>query len=314
MPAASPPEVVITEFMDQAAVADLRSHHRVLYEPDLVDRPDDLAAALPGARGLVVRNRTRVDASLLDAAPHLEVVGRLGVGLDNIDLAACRARGVAVCPATGANAVAVAEYVMAALLILFRGAYRASARVVAGEWPRTELLGREIAGKRLGLLGLGAIGLEVATRAAAFGMAVAAHDPYRPAGDPAWAHARPVPSVAELLAGSDAVSLHVPLTPETANVVDAAAIAGMPPGAVLVNTARGGIVDEEALVAALRSGHLGGAALDAFAVEPVNEAGGARFAGVPNLLLTPHVAGISVEANRRVSAVTAANVLRVLAG
>ena len=163
-------DIVISEFMDEAAVSDLAGGYEVLYDAGLVDRPADLAAALADARALIVRNRTQVNAALLAAAPRLAVVGRLGVGLDNIDMAACEAHGVAVCPATGANAVAVAEYVIATMLVLLRGAYGATARIVAGEWPRGALIGREAAGRRLGLVGLGGVAREVARRARALDM------------------------------------------------------------------------------------------------------------------------------------------------
>jgi (S)-sulfolactate dehydrogenase len=284
----------------------------VLYDPKLVDDPARLAAAVREARALVVRNRTQVRGALLASAVRLEVVGRLGVGLDNIDVRACEARGIAVYPATGANDLSVAEYVITAALMLLRRAWFATARVAAGEWPRTELMGRELAGKRLGLVGYGAIARVTGRMARDLGMSVAACDPLLPEDHPAWADAlrQPLP---ELLASSDAVSLHVPFTDATRNMLDSKAIAGMKPGAILVNAARGGIVDEAALCAALRSGHLGGAALDVFAREPVDAASGAQFAGLPNLILTPHIAGVTEESNVRVSAVTAEAVARHLA-
>ena len=317
------PKVVISEFMDEAAIAAELAGLDVVYDPGLVDRPEDLAAAAARADALIVRNRTQVRGALLDAARDLTVVGRLGVGLDNIDLPACRARGIAVYPATGANDGAVAEYVIASALLLLRGAYGASAAVAAGAWPRNALMGREIAGKRLGLVGFGAIARETARRAAALGMAVAAHDPFVAADDPAWTQtwtqtwtpaSGPVERTAldALIAGSDVLSLHVPLTDATRGLIDAAALARMPTGAILINAARGGIVDEAAVAAALRSGHLGGAALDVFEREPLDAAAGAVFAGVPNLILTPHIAGVTRESNVRVSAVTAAAVRRHL--
>jgi (S)-sulfolactate dehydrogenase len=304
-------DIVIPEFMDERAVDDLRRDFDVLHDSTLVDCPGDLAAALAESRGLIVRNRTRVDGGLLARAPNLRVVGRLGVGLDNIDLEACNARGIEVCAATGANAATVAEYVIATVLILLRGAFFSSHEVIAGGWPREALVGREVAGKRLGLVGFGGIARSVAERATALGMTVAAHDPYLPPDDPAWAGVTGM-ELPELLGSSDAVSLHVPLSADTRNLIDGTAIAGMRAGAVLVNTARGGVVDEAALVEALRTGRLAGAALDVFASEPLDARTGAVFAGVPNLLLTPHVAGVTEEANLRVSTVTAENVRRVL--
>lgn len=305
------PEIVVTEFMDEEAVRTLEAAFPTLYDPGLVDRREELLARLADCRALVVRNRTRVDRELLAAAPRLEVVGRLGVGLDNIDLEACRARGVEVRPATGANEVAVAEYVIAVMLVLLRGAFTATADVVAGRWPRESLVGREAAGRCLGLVGYGRIARQVAARARALGMTVAAHDPLLPASDPVWAEVARL-GLDELLAAADVVSLHLLLTADTRNLLDRERLARMKPGAVLVNTARGGIVDEKALADALRAGRLGGAALDVFGREPLDAEAGRIFADVPNLILTPHIAGITVESNRRVSEVTARNVLEVL--
>ena len=305
------PEIVISEFMDEAAIRASFAGRDVLYDPKLVDDPARLAAAVRDARALIVRNRTQVRGALLEAATQLQVVGRLGVGLDNIDVTACEAHGIAVYPATGANDLSVAEYVITAALMLLRRAWFASARVAAGEWPRTELMGRELSGKRLGLVGYGAIARVTGRMARGLGMSVAAYDPLLPADHAAWADASPQP-LPELLATSDVVSLHVPLTDATRNMIDAGALAGMRRGAILVNAARGGIVDEAALCAALRSGHLGGAALDVFAREPVDAASGASFVGVPNLILTPHIACVTDESNVRVSAVTAEAVARHL--
>jgi (S)-sulfolactate dehydrogenase len=304
-------DIVISEFMDEQVVREAFTGRDVLYDPKLVDRPEALLAALADARALLVRNRTQVRPALLAAAPRLRVVGRLGVGLDNIDLDACQARGIAVFPATGANDLSVAEYTITAVLLLLRRAWFASDAVIAGQWPRMSSIGREAAGKTLGLIGLGAIARETAQRAIALGMQVCAFDPHLPADSPAWKLARCV-SLDQLLATADAVSLHVPLTAETRRLLDAVRIAAMKRGAILVNAARGGLVDEAALVAALRSGQLGGAALDVFETEPLDTAAGRLFEGVPNLVLTPHIAGVTEESNVRVSSVTAATVLRAL--
>ncbi|MBM3571159.1 MAG: hydroxyacid dehydrogenase, partial [Alphaproteobacteria bacterium] len=237
----------------------------------------------------------------------LEVVGRLGVGLDNIDVAACQARGITVIPATGANDVSVAEYVVAGALMLLRGAYGASARVAAGEWSRNALIGREVAGKTLGLIGFGAIAREVAQRARTLDMKIVASDPYVPGDDPAWSRLH-VESRAldDLLATADVISLHVPLTDETRDLINARRFARVKPTAVLINAARGGVVDEAALAQALRDGRLAGAMLDVFAHEPLP--GGGPLADAPNLILTPHIAGVTAESNERVSALIAAKV------
>lgn len=311
------PDIVITEFMDEDAIREGLKGFDVLYDPKLVDRPEDLARALPDARGLIVRNRTQVRGELLQAAPKLEAVGRLGVGLDNIDVEACKARHVAVFPATGANDLSVAEYVIGTAMMLLRGAYTSTDQVVAGAWPRNKLIGREISGKSLGLVGFGAIAKETARRAVALGMDVYAFDPYvkpdSPAWNQPWGRVEPA-SLDGVIARSDVISLHVPLTPETRNLVGADAIAQMKAGAVLVNAARGGIVDEAAVAQALKAGRLGGAALDVFEEEPVTAGRGSLFAGCPNLILTPHIAGVTAESNVRVSWVTVENVRRHLAG
>lgn len=305
------PEIVISEFMDEAAVDRIRARHETLYDPQLVDRPDDLIAAVAGASAIVVRNRTRVTAALLAAAPGLRCVGRLGVGLDNIDLDACKARDVTVYPASGANDVAVAEYVVTTALALIRRAYTATEDVIAGRWPRQQLIGREGQGKRLGLVGYGSIARQTAARARAFGFSIAAYDPFLPESDAAWADAQRF-DLDDLLRTSDVVSLHVPLTDTTRHMIGADALSAMRPGAVLINSARGGVVDEAALADALRQGKIAGAALDVFETEPLTAEAGRVFAGIANLILTPHIAGVTDESNVRVSRVTADNILRHL--
>jgi (S)-sulfolactate dehydrogenase len=272
---------------------------------------DRLLAALADCRALIVRNRTQVREALLKAAPRLKVVGRLGVGLDNIDVEACNARNIIVRPASGANDLSVAEYVITAALLLRRRAWYATSRLAAGEWPRMELIGGELSGAQLGLIGYGAIARLTACKAAALGMKVAAFDPLLPADHPAWANAARV-SFEEVLAYSDVLSLHTPLTQQTRRMLDETALRRMRKGAILINAARGGIVDEAALAAALASGHLGGAALDVFETEPLSPAAAAVFKGVPNLILTPHIAGVTEESNVRVSDVTARAVIEVL--
>ncbi|MGN5476468.1 hydroxyacid dehydrogenase [Cupriavidus basilensis] len=304
--------ICISEFMDPAAVQALAPGFDVRYEPGWVDQRGALLDALPQADALIVRNRTQVDAALLERAPALRVVGRLGVGLDNIDVTACRDRGIRVIPASGANARSVAEYVVTTAALLLRGAYASSAEVAGGKWPRARLSeGREALGKTLGLVGFGDIGRQAAALAQAFGMRVVAHDPMLSADDPVWS-ATGVEGVAldALLAQSDAVSLHVPLVAATRHLMNAQRIAAMKPGAVLINTARGGVVDEAALAGALREGHLAGAALDVFEAEPLPADG--VLAGVPNLVLTPHIGGVTREANARVSMMIAEQVRQTL--
>jgi (S)-sulfolactate dehydrogenase len=304
--------IVISESMDERAVAQLAARHDVLYEPALVDDPASLRHEAAAAEALIVRNRTQVHGDLLAALRHCRVVGRLGVGLDNIDVPGCEARGIQVIPATGANAQSVAEYVIANAMLLLRGAYQSTAAVAAGQWPRAALgSGREVAGKTLGLVGFGDIGRATAVLARGIGMKVVAYDAMMDRDHRAFLRGEVRPAgLAELVAGSDVVSLHVPLLDSTRGLFNAERIAAMKKGAVLINSARGGIVDEEALAAALRSGHLGGAALDVFDFEPL--ATGTALADCPNLLLTPHIAGVTVESIERVSFMIAEKVLEVL--
>jgi (S)-sulfolactate dehydrogenase len=304
--------IVIAEFMDAAAVAQLRTQHDVLYDVALVDDGARLYREAKWANALIVRNRTQVRGELLDALAQCTVVGRLGVGLDNIDVAGCQARGIRVIPATGANAMSVAEYVIASAMMLLRGAYASTAEVAAGRWPRNALSnGRELSGKTLGLVGFGAIGQLTARLAKALGMRTVAFDAMMDAGHPAFAQTGTQPlSLDELVTLADVVSLHVPLVDGTRNLFGAARIAAMKGGAVLVNTSRGGIVDEAAVALALREGRLGGAALDVFGAEPL--AASAHFEGCPNLLLTPHIAGVTAESNERVSNLIAQKVLEAL--
>ena len=308
--------IVISEFMDAAAVEFLRGRFDVAYDSSLIDRRDELLTLLSDpsrpVAALIVRNRTRVDAELLAAAPALRVVGRLGVGLDNIDVAACKARAIAVIPATGANASAVAEYVIATTLVLRRGAFLSSAAMVSGAWPRMALSdGSECKGATLGLVGFGDIGRRTASLAQAIGMRVIGYDLFVPADATAWREAGVEERELDaLLADADAVSLHVPLNDDTRGLMNATRIARMKAGAVLINTARGGIVDEAALAAALRDGRLAGAALDVFEHEPWG--GNAMFAGLPNLILTPHIAGVTHESNVRVSSMIAEKIAQFL--
>jgi (S)-sulfolactate dehydrogenase len=304
--------VVISEFMDPAAVDRLRAHFDISYDPALVEHPERLHDALADAGALIVRNRTPVNAALLARASHLKVVGRLGVGLDNIDLDACRTRGIEVIPATGANAQTVAEFVVCTAMMLLRGVYGASAEVAAGRWPRAALSGgRELAGKLLGLVGFGGIGQATARLARACGMRLVAHDPVLAPEHPiAREFGVELLDLEPLLVVADVVTLHLPLTHATRELLDNRRLALLKRGAVLINTARGGIVDEAALAERLRSGHLGGAALDVYEIEPLPAA--SPLAGIPNLILTPHVAGVTRESNARVSDLIAERVIEFL--
>lgn len=305
-------DIVISEFMDLPAVELLRAKFDVLYAPDYVKQRADLLASVKDVPALIVRNLTQVDKEVLAAAPRLKVVGRLGVGLDNIDVEACEARGIKVIPASGANSLAVAEYVIGTAMLLLRTAYQSTAATANGKWLKVELgRGREIAGKTLGLIGFGAIGRLTASLAQGVGMRVIAWDPNIPSNLPLWAESRVEKrELAELLGEADVVSLHVPLLPGTRNLLNPANVAKMKAGAILVNTSRGGIVDEAAVVEALKAGRIGGAAFDVFEKEPLPDS--PLFKDVPGLLLTPHIAGVTAESNQRVSGMIAREVIAFL--
>ncbi|MCJ0765131.1 hydroxyacid dehydrogenase [Variovorax terrae] len=305
--------IVISEFMDERAVALLRPRHEVLYDPGLVDDALRLQAEAAACDALVVRNRTQVRGDLVRALARCRVVGRLGVGLDNIDVAACEAQGMQVIPATGANALSVAEYVVASAMLLLRGAFASSSDVAQGRWPRNALSqGRETAGKTLGIIGFGSIGQTTARLARGLGMDVIAYDALLGAGDAVFGQAGVrCATLDEVIGQSDVVTLHVPLVEATRGLFGAARIASMKRGAVLINTSRGHIVDLAALAAALRSGQLGGGAIDVFDAEPLPPSPGLE--DCPNLVLTPHISGVSAESNERVSFMIAERVLQALA-
>jgi (S)-sulfolactate dehydrogenase len=307
-------DIVIAEFMDQSSVDTLSTHFDVYYSPDLVDQPKLLAVKIANARAIIVRNRTQISQVLLDQAPNLQVLGRLGVGLDNIDIGICKQRDITVYPATGANDIAVAEYVIAATLILARNAYSSTDKVTVGDWPRQGSIGKEIQGQSLGLIGYGSIAREAAKRAVAMGMNIIAFDPFISVEDDVWSYIRRAESIDELLEQADIISLHVPLTDVTRNLIDAKAIRKMKPGVLLINTSRGGVIDESALVEAMKAGHVGGAAIDVFENEPVDENAGKQFNNIPNLLLTPHIAGVTEQSNIRVSSMIAGKIMAHLRG
>ena len=304
--------IVISEFMDERAVAQLAAVHDVLYDPLLVDDVPRLITEAQGADVLIVRNRTPVRHALVSALHRCKVVGRLGVGLDNIDVPGCEAKGMHVIPASGANALSVAEYVIASAMMLLRGAYASTQAVAAGQWPRAALSdGRETAGQTLGVIGFGSIGQTTARLAQTLGMKVMAFDAMLAPDAPVFAQTGVrCATLDELVGSADVVTLHVPLVDTTRGLFDAARIASMKKGAILINTSRGHIVNLAAVVAALRAGHLGGAAIDVFDTEPLQASEALR--DCPNLLLTPHISGLSLQANERVSFMIAERILEEL--
>jgi D-3-phosphoglycerate dehydrogenase len=296
-------KVLVSDPLDPTAIETLRSAgHEVLERTGLQGR--DLVEALSGCAGIIVRGATKVTAEVLRGADSLRVVVRAGSGLDNIDLAVARERGIHVSNTPAANAVSVAELVFALLLALERHLIPAGADLVAGRWDRERHEGREVAGRVMGLLGFGQIGREVATRARAFGMSLIACDPPLATWPAGYEWVRRV-DLNTLLEESQVLSLHVPLTAGTRGMIGAAELALLRPDAILVNCARGGVVDETALLGALQNRELRGAALDVFEREPP---GKHPLFELPNVIATPHLGATTVEAQRR-AALDAARIM-----
>jgi D-3-phosphoglycerate dehydrogenase len=270
---------------------------------------DTLNAEVADADALIVRSATKVTPELLDKAHRLRVVGRAGVGVDNIDLDEATRRGVLVMSTPGGNAVSVAEHTFALLLALARQVPRLDKAMHEGKWEKSSAAGTEVRGKTLGLIGLGRIGSEVAVRAEAFDMKVLGYDPYISEAAAQELQVELVP-LERLLGESDFVSLHTAVSPATQNLINATTLAQMKKGARLLNAARGELIDEAALAEALKSGHLAGAALDVFVEEPTKNS---SLVGLPNVIATPHVAGSTAEAQEEVGTQVAVQVRDYLA-
>lgn len=305
-------DILLTEEITDPSIDELARRYRVAYEPHLWEDRPALLARLADVRAVLVRNMTGVDRAFVEAAPRLQVVGRIGVGLDNLDMRALSERGIVVCYPPEENAVSVAEHVFAMLLGFTRHIPAADRSVRQGRWERSSFIGSELAGKTMGILGLGRIGFRVAVRARAFGMRVLTYDPYMVPQHPAVTETgTKLLSLEEVLAHADIVTCHLPLTDETRHLLDANRLRLMKPSAVLINTSRGPIVDEAALCAALQGGVLGAALLDVREREPPGESPLHRL---PNVLLTPHIASWTSESLHRVISTVAADVDRVLSG
>lgn len=301
--------IVIADSLDEGGLDVLRASGAQVHVVTKEEKPR-LAELLADADVLVVRSATKVTAQLLAAAPKLRVVGRAGIGVDNVDVPAATERGVLVVNAPTANLISATEHTFALMLSLARNIAAADAAMKREVWDRTSFVGAELQQKTLGVIGFGRIGQQVAIRAKAFDMTVVAYDPYL---DPEVARRLEVEplDLAELLVRSNVVTLHTPFTEETRNLLGAAQLALLPQGAMVVNCGRGGLIDEVALLAALESGHLGGAALDVFDEEPPTNWALARH---PKVVATPHIGAQTREAQERISLETARMVLAALGG
>lgn len=273
--------------------------------------PDDLLGAVRGAAAIVIRSATQVNADVLAAGSDLVVVGRAGIGLDNVDVAEATRRGVMVVNAPQSNVLSAAEHTMAMLLAQARNVPQAHADLKAGKWNRSRWQGVELHGKTLGIVGLGRVGVLVAQRALSFGMRLLAYDPFVSADRARQLGVMLVPTVAEIVAESDFLTIHLPKTPETIGLIGSEVLSGAKPGMRLINVARGGIVDETALAEAVRSGALAGAALDVFAKEPTTES---PLFDIDSVVVTPHLGASTAEAQDKAGVTIAEQVILALRG
>jgi D-3-phosphoglycerate dehydrogenase / 2-oxoglutarate reductase len=301
--------VLVTDKVADSGLAALseNEHFSLIYEHDSTTAA--FREKLSSAHGLIVRSATTVDSAMLDSSPNLQVVGRAGVGVDNIDIPAATQRGVAVVNAPAGNTIAAAELTMALILASMRHVAAADASIRQGLWDRAAFKGSELRGRRLGLIGAGRIGAEVALRCQAFGMDVLIFDPYLSA-DRALEIGSRLTDLDEVIETGDVISCHVPLTEETRGLINSETIGRMKPGTFVINASRGGVVNESDLAEALHSGHLGGAGLDVYEDEPLAES--SPLLTAPRLTLTPHLGASTYEAQEHVAVEVAANVASVL--
>lgn len=309
---ANPRKVLISEDVTGAGIDRLKGKYRIHYDPDLWKKVPELEGMIPGYDALIVRNQTKVTAGLLAQALSLRVIGRAGAGYDNIDVPAASREGVVVAFSPEENAVSVAEHVFALLLALARKIPGADKSTKGGGWERKKYHGFELWGKTLGILGLGKIGFRVALRAKAFGMRVLAYDAYL---SPTSLHVTEsgalLTSFEGVLAEADFLTVHLPLTPETRGILNGEAFRKMKKTAFLINTSRGEVLAEADLAQTLKQGEIAGAALDVREKEPPGES---PLHGLDNVILTPHTAGLTYEAQEKVVDAVAEDVDRVLSG
>lgn len=305
-------DILISENIQGAAVDALHARFNVSLQPEIWKSPSKLEKEIRSCRALMVRNQTPVTAELLACAPELLVVGRAGVGLDNIDVKAAERAGIVIASTPDQNAISAAELTMGMIFALARMIPAADRDTRQGNWNRQRFVGIELYGKTLGIVGAGKIGFLTARRAIAFGMKILAYDPYLSPDNVLLGDVRAeLVTLDELLSVSDVVTCHLPATRETKGLMNSANFARMKPGAFFVNTSRGSVVVEPDLVAALKSGALGGAALDVRAAEPPVLS---ELEALPNVILTPHIAAFTREAQDRVTRAVCEDVARVLDG
>ena len=293
-------KVLITEFMEQDSVDKISQNFDVIYDTSLHENHDNLSSLIADTDAVIVRNKTQLTEELLLKAKQLTFVGRLGVGLDNIDTGYCSRNNIIVQPATGMNADSVAEYVITCALSLLKNIPTALDETSSGQWPRTSIESRELGGKTLGLLGFGVIGKKVSRLAQVFGAKVIAYDPFVPESD-ASANNVSLVEQEELFKLSDVISIHLPLTAQTRDLIDSSSFKLMKQSPIINNSSRGSIVNENDLLDAYNEKIISGFALDVYSSEPVEENFYKHISNSMNCILTPHNSGVTTDSNVRVS-------------
>jgi phosphoglycerate dehydrogenase-like enzyme len=304
-------KVLITEFMEQDSVDTIAQKFEVTYNPNLSENTEELASQIGFFDAIIVRNKTQLNGGLLATSNKLRFIGRLGVGLDNIDTKYCENNNIVVQPATGMNAHSVAEYVINCSLSLLKNITLAHQGTVSGKWPRTTIKSRELQGKTMGLLGFGVIGKKVSILAQAFGSRIVAYDPYILQSD-ADEYSVSLVTQSELFECSDIISVHLPLTDETKNLLDYSSFCEMKNKPIIINSSRGSIVNQTDLIKAYKDCLISGFALDVYESEPVKEKFYNKILNTMNCILTPHTSGVTIESNTRVSQFIAEKVIRFL--
>ncbi|MBW1774255.1 MAG: hydroxyacid dehydrogenase [Deltaproteobacteria bacterium] len=305
-------DILVTEDIAGQGMEALKEKFHVVFEPDLWGEPERLQALLPEFRAVIVRNQTRVTSSIIRAAPRLQVIGRAGAGLDNIDLEAASSAGIVVLYTPEQNSISVAELTLGMMIILARKIVPADRSTKSGHWERKAFTGTELYGKTLGIVGLGRIGYRVGRRATAFGMNMLAHDIYaNPDAVLVSELSATMVDMEELLGRADYISCHVSLTEKTRGLFDYEMFCRMKPSAFFINTSRGEVVDEAALVKALKEERIAGAALDVRSEEPPDDS---PLSGMDNVILTPHIGAFTGEGQERVVSSVCRDVAAVLNG
>ena len=306
-------KVLITEFMEQDSVDKMSENFDVTYDTSLHENQAKLSSLIANTDAVIVRNKTQLTEDLLSKAEQLTFVGRLGVGLDNIDTDYCSNNGIFVQPATGMNADSVAEYVITCSLSLLKNIPIAHHGTSSGQWPRTSIESRELGGKTLGLLGFGVIGKKVSRLAQVFGAKVIAYDPFVPESE-ASKHNVSLVKQEDLFDLSDVISIHLPLTDQTRDLINARSFNLMKQNPIIINSSRGSIVNEKDLLQAYSEKIISGFALDVYSSEPVEEDFYKHISNSMNCILTPHNSGVTTESNVRVSQFIAEKTINFLRG